>query len=263
MGGIWLLDLPDVVRDAGLSVRTWPGWDTRGRSSGGYDAVLAVFAHHTASSTSPDGDCRYMWEGSPDRPIGAMLLDRGGRVTVGAAGATNTQGKGGPVTTSVGTIPLDKGNVYGLAVEAANNGVGEPWPTAQQEAYVVLVAALCDAYGLDVARDCISHREWCEPSCPGRKVDPAGPSRWATGTASWDMDTFRNDAANQEDDMLTPADIDAIAAAVSAQLDYAQIAHRLWTYPLGDIITQESMPAGDLLRYARRDAREANVQTDP
>ena len=51
MGGIWLYDLPDVLAGAGLTVDTWPGWENRSRSSGGYDAVRAVFAHHTASNT--------------------------------------------------------------------------------------------------------------------------------------------------------------------------------------------------------------------
>ena len=193
MGAYWLHDLPAVIAGAGLDVDTWPGWQDRSRSSGGYDAVYAVFAHHTGSSTSPDNDMSYMWDNAEDRPIGALYLARDGVVTVGAAGATNTQGKGGPWTLSTGTIPLDKGNAYGIAIEAAG-GYGDPWPAEQTDAYLVLVAALCSAYGLDVDRDVLAHFEWCEPSCPGRKVDPAGPSPWATGSGSWDMDAFRADA---------------------------------------------------------------------
>jgi hypothetical protein len=203
-----------------------------------------------------------MWENATDRPIGAMLLERSGRVTVGAAGATNTQGKGGPWTLSNGTIPLDKGNAYGIAIEAANRGTGEMWPTVQQDAYTALCSALCEAYGLDPARDCLSHAEWCQPSCAGRKTDPAGPSRWAS-SGTWDMDGFRRDTANgQQEEPVTDEDIARIADAVAGQIDYAQLAHRVWTYPLGDIITNGTMVTGDLLRYARRDAREANVQTD-
>jgi len=194
MGGIWLYDLPDVLAAGGLDVDTWPGWEDRARSSGGYDAVRAVFAHHTASNTSPGSDMSYMWDSqSGDQPIGALYLARDGRITVGAAGATNTQGKGGPWTLSTGTIPKDAGNAYGIALEAANAGTGEPWPAAQTDAYLAACRALCAAYGLDPARDVLSHREWCEPSCPGRKIDPAGPSPWATGTSSWAMDAFRAD----------------------------------------------------------------------
>jgi hypothetical protein len=196
MGGIWLYDLPDVLAAAGLTVETWPGWENRARGSGGYDAVRAVFAHHTASNTSPDSDRSYMWDSSSgDQPIGALYLARDGIVTVGAAGATNTQGKGGPWNLSTGTIPKDQGNAYGIAIEAANAGTGEPWPAAQTDAYLAACSALCAAYGLDPDRDVLSHREWCEPSCPGRKIDPAGPSPWATGAASWNMAGFRADVA--------------------------------------------------------------------
>jgi N-acetylmuramoyl-L-alanine amidase len=215
MGSIWLSDLPDVVDATGLDWRLWPGWETRGRSSGGYDQTWAVFAHHTASSAAPDDDAGYMWDRAEDRPIGAVLLERSGRVTIGAAGATNTQGKGGPWTLSRGTIPLDKGNAYGIAVEAANNGVGEAWPQVQTDAYVILVDALCDYRGLDPARDVLAHFEWCQPSCAGRKVDPVGPSPYAAGAQSWDMNHFRRDIAgwpepepepqppSQEDDDVT------------------------------------------------------------
>ena len=193
MGGIWLYDLPDVLAGAGLAVEVWPGWENRARSSGGYDAVRAVFAHHTASNTSPDSDRSYMWDSdSGDQPIGALYLARDGVITVGAAGATNTQGKGGPWTLSTGTIPKDQGNAYGIALEAANVGTGaEAWPAAQTDAYVIACRALCAAYDLDPSRDVLAHWEWCEPSCPGRKIDPAGPSPWAAGGARWDMDGFR------------------------------------------------------------------------
>lgn len=227
MGSHWLHDLPDIVDASGLAWRTWPGWETRSRSSGGYDQVWAVFVHHTAGPGPQDADCRWEWDATGgDQPIGAINLGRDGTVVIGAAGATNCQGKGGPCPTSHGTIPLDKGNTYGIAIEAGNNGVGEPWPEAQQEAYLVLVAALCDAYNLDVSRDVFAHFEWVEPSCPGRKVDPAGPSRWATGTASWDMAAFRADAAldvpipepepepEPPEDEMDEADIEAIVDAV-------------------------------------------------
>ncbi len=196
MGSIWLTDLPDVLRAAGLDVATWPGWETRSRSSGGYDAIRAVFCHHTASNTSPSNDMSYMWDNtSGDQPIGALYLARDGRITVGAAGATNTQGKGGPWNLSTGPIPKDAGNANGIAIEAANAGTGEPWPAAQTSAYVAACRALCSAYGLEPSWDVLSHREWCEPSCPGRKVDPVGPSPYAVGATSWNMAAFRFDVA--------------------------------------------------------------------
>lgn len=197
MGAIWLHDLPQVCRAAGLRVRTWPGWELRSRSSGGYDAVLAVGIHHTASSPSrtTDQEARALWELHDVRPVGAILLARDGEVVIGAAGATNTQGKGGPYKASRGTIPLDSGNRYMISVEAANNGVGEVWPKAQRDAYVTLCAALCDGYDLDPARDVVAHFEWA----PDRKIDPAGPpTPWAIAGdryRRWDMSAFRSDVS--------------------------------------------------------------------
>lgn len=195
MGAIWLLSLPDVLVAAGCAVDLYPGWELRSRGSGGYDELLAVQVHHTASDTSPANDFAWMWENSPDQPIGALHLARDGTYTVGAAGATNTSGKGGPLDTSRGTIPLDAANRYVLSIEAANNGVGEPWPWVQQEAYVRGVRALAVAYGLTFGRgDVHSHEEWTD-----RKIDPAGQSMWATGSATWNMDAFRYDVANMPD----------------------------------------------------------------
>ena len=214
MGALWLYDLPDVLAGAGLTVDVWPGWETRARASGGYDAVRAVFAHHTASNTSPDSDRSFMWDASGgDQPIGALYLARDGTITVGAAGATNCQGKGGPWDLSTGTIPRDAGNGYGIALEAANSGTGEPWPAAQTDAYVTACRALCAGYDLDPSRDVLSHYEWCAPSCPGRKIDPAGPSPWATGTATWDMTAFRADVAAGADPYPDPGGDDMYATA--------------------------------------------------
>lgn len=188
MGAIWLLSMPQVLRDAGLDVDTYPGWQTRARSTGGYDAIHGVQVHHTASNTTPLNDMRYMWENAPAKPIGAIHFARNAKVTVGAAGATNTSGKGGPL----GPIPLDQANRYVISVEAANAGNGEPWTKEQQEAYPVICNALVKAYGLDFGVPGIhGHFEWTS-----RKVDPAGESRWAKGTNKWDMNLFRSDSAN-------------------------------------------------------------------
>jgi len=193
MGGIWLHSLPDVLRNAGLEVELYPGWEMRARSSGGYDSLLGVQVHHTASDTSPANDFAWMWENSPDEPIGAIHLARTGVLTIGAAGATNTSGKGGPMQCSRGTVPLDAGNRHLLSIEAANNGVGEAWPWVQQDAYVRACRALCPAYGLTFGRgDLGSHEEWTS-----RKIDPAGQSMWATGSATWNMDAFRADVAGE------------------------------------------------------------------
>lgn len=192
MGSVWLGSLPDVLRNAGVPVEVYPGWETRSRSSGGYDTVLGIQVHHTASNTTPKNDMAYMWLNAPAKPIGALYLDRTGRWTVGAAGATNTSGKGGPLLTTRGTIPLDAANRFVISIEAANRGDGEVWPDAQLRSYVKGVAALARAYLGGVVRipgDVHSHFEWA----PTRKNDPAGNSWYATGASKWNMTQFRSD----------------------------------------------------------------------
>jgi N-acetylmuramoyl-L-alanine amidase len=199
-GQIWLLDLPDACAAGGLDVTLYDGWETRSRSSGGYDDLLGVGYHHDASSASSDDGSSddYGWLYAEDKPIGCMRLHRDGTLVVGAAGATNTMGKGGPLTCSKGTVPQDRGNQTLIAIEAANNGVGEPWPQVQLDAYIALVGALCWWYDLDPQRDVYSHFQYCQPSTPGRKIDPAGPtpSRPAiggsTGAATWSTPAFRD-----------------------------------------------------------------------
>ncbi len=208
MGAFWLTGIAArLAADPDLTFRTWPGYEKRARSSGGFDKIMGVVAHHTADgSWGHDRCCQYLYEQSADKPIGNFCLGRDGTITLGAAGASNCQGKGGPVTCSKGTVPLDQGNRNMIAIEAQNNGTGEPWPDAQLKAYVRLVAHLCEEYGLDPARDIFTHAGWCQPSCPGRKIDPAGPTPlypqlgglfWAR---SWPQAEFRK---------LVAADIEA------------------------------------------------------
>lgn len=225
MGNLWIPDAADWLRAAGLEVVEYPGWLTRSRSSGGFDDILAIGLHHDASAIGRSGQraADAHWRDHEFRPVGNFSLDRDGVWWVGAAGASNTQGKGGPYRCSRGTIPLDQGNRYTIAIEAANNGVGEPWPADQQDSYVRGVAALIvglrdqGAYDaaarrhrpilLDPLVDDIAHFEWA----PTRKIDPAGPSRWADmgdRYMRWQMDEFRTDAAEQVAALSHPTDPD-------------------------------------------------------
>ena len=191
MGSRYLTDLANVVRGAGLVVQEEPGWQTRARGSGGYDSGRPnhIMVHHTASGPSSDGqpDVNYQCYGSDAKPVANLYLSRSGKVWIMAAGATNTNGTG---TDPCGVTPMDSMNSHAIGIEAGNNGVGEVWPQAQQDAYVKLVAALCNAYGIPTGR-IHSHIEWA----PGRKIDPAGPSQWPpiNSSQSWDMNAFRGD----------------------------------------------------------------------
>jgi hypothetical protein len=198
MGDLWLRWLPDYLAAEGLNVRTWSGWETRSRSSGGFDSLLGLVVHHTVSNTSIENDARFCWENAADRPIGTCLLGRDGTYLVGTAGATNTNGRGGPRLTTAGVIPLDNGNRTCPAIEACNNGVGEPWPTVQQDAYIKgaagFIRGIRAELGVDIGVNGVfSHSEWA----PTRKMDPAGPSRWRPAGGTWShvdgMDRFRGD----------------------------------------------------------------------
>jgi len=97
-------------------------------------------------------------------------------------------------------------NTRAVGIEAANNGVGEPWPVVQQDAYVALVAELEATYHI-APLACQLHATYAV----GRKIDPAGPSRYATGSATWNLDAFRADVAagdqpppDEEEDTLVP-----------------------------------------------------------
>lgn len=197
----YLTDMADVCRRAGLSVVEQAGWQTRARSSGGYadGRPTCIMWHHTASSTTPANDVSYIIN-AQDAPLSNLYLARDGTVYVIAAGATNTNGKGGPLTVSRGTVPADSMNTYAIGIEAANSGVGEAWPQVQIDAFFTLSNALCAAYGL-LPTDVASHAAWA----PSRKIDPAtaaavqGPwqPRSINANGTWNVDDLRSECARR------------------------------------------------------------------
>ena len=200
MSGRYLTDLAAVLRAAGLTVVEYDGWQTRARSSGGYQSgrPVGVWWHHTASSTTPDSDAYWECHSSPDRPISNLLTCRDGSVWVLAAGATNTNGKGGPVTLPGGvTVPQDSANSWVIGNECANNGVGEPWPPAQIDAAFAVQLACAAAYGFR-PDDLCTHQVWA----PTRKIDPATAAAvqggWqpasVTSSGTWNLADIRAEA---------------------------------------------------------------------
>lgn len=197
MGSRYLEELADVCRYAGLIVYEVDGWQHRARSSGGYDSgrPTHVMVHHTASnpSSDPDGDVQYIAFNADAAPLSNLYLSRSGEVWVIAGGATNTNGSGSAPWP--GGCPVDQMNTHAIGIEAASQGTGEVWPYEQQTAYLDLCAALCAEYGIAVG--CVrGHAEYA----PGRKIDPAGSSMYATGSATWNMELYRTDVS----DVLVP-----------------------------------------------------------
>lgn len=201
MGSVWLHDLPRWLGEAGITYELWSGWETRSRSSGGFDAVMGVLWHHTAGGPNQDthASARQQYDFSPDRPVANLTLGREGLVIIGAAGASNHAGKGGPYPTSRGVIPLDQGNRYLLGIEMCNRGTGERWTEPQLATARRLGAVLNSRLGLDPLRDNPGHYEWA----PTRKIDPAGGTgqypyaRLSDQYLRWDMNRFRADISQE------------------------------------------------------------------
>jgi hypothetical protein len=223
VSGTYLTQLASWLRAGGCQVVEYDGWQTRARSSGGFASgkPWGVMWHHTASSTSPANDASYMCHGSSDRPIANLLIARDGAVWVLAAGATNTNGKGGPWSWSRGQVPTDSMNTHAVGIEIANNGVGEAYPQAQIDAAFAASIAIVRNLGL-APEDICTHQRWA----PSRKIDPAtaagvqGPWRPGSCTSSgtWELSDLIAEhcarywgAPTPEEDDLTPEQADQLA----------------------------------------------------
>lgn len=164
-----LVWLADVARNAGLEVEECAGWLERGRTYCDMHPK-GVVCHHTAGPASGDmPSLRTLLDGRKGLPgpLAHYGLARSGKVYVVAAGTANHAGAGG-------WKGLDS-NCDVVGIEAENTGE-DPWPKAQLDAYVKLVAAICDR--LKIKTEMVAaHREWA----PKRKPDPH----------SIDMDEFR------------------------------------------------------------------------
>jgi len=202
MGKYWLHNaLVPLQKALGPKLKLYSGYETRSRSTGGFEQIRGILMHHDADPTSGSDDnvLDYEYKNATDKPIGNFHVQRDGDVWWGAAGASNHAGKGGPVPTSRGTVPLDKGNLYLIGIEASNNGTGEVWGTPIMESYLTLVATLCKTFSLKPLEDIYGHWTYCEPSCPGRKIDPLGPTPsyskfgGTSGKNKWNMQEVRKE----------------------------------------------------------------------
>jgi len=270
MGSRYLTDLADVCARTGFPVLALDGWQTRARGSGGYNSGLPnhLMAHHTASGPYQDGwpDANYCTFGSGDAPLCNLYLSRVPEIYVCAAGATNTNGSG---QDPCAIVADDSMNSAAIGIEAGNDGVGEPWPERMLDCYVALCRVLCDAYGI-AAGSIHAHFEWTS-----RKIDPAGPARYASGSASWDMDRFRGDVAGTAPGPTPPQppnptpddEEDAMLFDGFWQRDNDTAVYALfkdgtkkWVGNEGDLAAAQALYA---VRGAPAEATSVRVQTDP
>jgi len=198
MGSIYLKEMANWLRGAGLQVIEYAGWQTRARGSGGYETnPLCVMWHHTASPPSWDGqkDADYCAVGDEDAPVSNLYIDRSGTVWVLAAGASNTNGQGKSITFSRGTVPADGMNSRAVGVEMGNDGLGERWPIAQINSAFVVSNTINSHLG-NQPDDISTHQFYA----PDRKIDPAttnveGPwqPKSCTSSGSWDRGSVQDE----------------------------------------------------------------------
>ncbi len=173
-----LHELADVLRAAGLNVKEYPGWQTRGH--GDMKGVRGILCHHTAEAVDANVDpvSALLLKGRPDLPgpLSQLGLGQDGKWHVIAAGKSYHAGKGAWAPMQL----QDNGNSWLIGVEAENNGLKEVWPPVQLDAYWRGCAAMAKHYGLGVSA-VIGHKEYA----PGRKTDP-----------NFDMDDFRQHVAD-------------------------------------------------------------------
>lgn len=252
MSGRYLTDLADVLRAAGLAVVELDGWQTRARSSGGYDGgPWLTMWHHTASGGDGASDAHYCTFVSDVRPVCNLVVGRDGVVYVCAAGATNTNGSGGPLTLPDGrTVATDSMNTRALGVELSNNGVGMGYPQVQIDAAFAVSNACAAAYGYR-PDNVAGHVDWTT-----RKIDPAtaaavaGPwrPRSINGSGSWAVADLRAECIRryeEDDDMPTAAEI---AAAV-------------WNEPCVSEVDGQTYPVGTFIHSTHAQAFAAAQQT--
>jgi hypothetical protein len=273
MGAYWLNDcVPVLQQKLGGKFKLYEGYSTRSRSSGGFDDICGVLMHHDADPAggSDDSVLDYEYKNADDRPIGNFHVQRDGDIWIGAAGASNHAGKGGPVSTSKGTIPLDAGNKFLIGIEASNSGLGEIWNDNMMESYLQLVTELCKFYHLNPATDLYAHWTWVQPSCPGRKVDPSGPAPkypkfgGTTGNVSWNMAEVRKEVQARISTTPSPEPIPPKPEEPEVtQEDIDKIAKAVWKYMTVDQTVNKPVTTESLLQYTRNAAAHADAQTKP
>lgn len=204
-------DLPQILRNHGLKVVVVPGWRLRKTASwtAGFDPV-GVLCHHTATpkTWALSSVLKLLLKGRPglSGPLCQLGLGRDGTVYVIAAGRANHAGE----AKAVGSVAAGDGNYLYVGIEAFNDGVGEPWPAVQYNAYVLLCSVLSSKVTRNSARSVSGHKE---TSTTG-KIDPR-----------FDMGEFRNKVATKMSELTAPKAVTDRGAKVEHAILDLKAAH--------------------------------------
>jgi hypothetical protein len=187
VSGVWLTNLADILRAAGVPVvemkytrgpyngRTWQRVGFNGR---GMTEFRGIMWHHDASPAGPSGTATIGPDGYGVNPTGALgwcmymnvapaaaaWVDMRGVWFLYASGLTNHAGLGASAL-----APNNTGNQFYYGIET-DHTTNEPWPKAQLDSLRVGTAAIMRAYKLDPMRALEFHKTYA----PGRKNDPDG-----------------------------------------------------------------------------------------
>lgn len=201
---------PKILRSYGLKVVVVPGWRLRGRpASTGNLSPVGVLCHHTATAATSlvASVLRLLVVGRSDLPgpLAQFGLGRDGTVYLIAAGRANHAGE----AKSSGTVAAGDGNALYWGIEAFNNGLGEPYPAAQYNAYTLLCAVLSVRFTKNTANTVRGHKE---TSVTG-KIDPR-----------FDMNFFRSKVAAKMSELTS-----------GSVPEYHRTRGRLVDHALGDL----------------------------
>jgi peptidoglycan hydrolase-like protein with peptidoglycan-binding domain len=161
------LGIATRLRQRGFTVIEQPGWQTRGH--GDFADIESVVLHHTVDNPPADyPSLKIVTSGRPDLagPLCNFGVGRAGTIFLVAAGVAWHAGA---------TKESWQSNSHSVGIEAANNGVGEPWGDPIIRAYVALVEEIQRQFDVPSAR-VLGHKEVCTPN--GRKIDPSFNTTW-------------------------------------------------------------------------------------
>ena len=183
---VWLTDLADILRDAGVPVkemtytrgpRAGMKWNKVGANGRGLAAFKHIMWHHDASPAGPSPGALDWVMYSDLAPAASIWVDMEGVWHIYAAGLAWHAGRGGPGW----GVAKDMMNYYALGIET-DHTTGEPWPAKQIDSLRRGTAAIMFAYGMDPKPGLLFHKTWTDggidgvPTLPtrGRKNDPDG-----------------------------------------------------------------------------------------
>lgn len=167
-----------ALRDHGVDVRTYKGWDTRGGRWGAYGGGLdGIVLHHTstASATGSKGAPTLYWCAETyDWSIANMLIGRGPGDSYLLSGNTSYHsGDGGPWPEIGINRAANVGHYQLFGVEIDDAGQGLTLTDYQVENAARTSAALWDLCGWPSDKRIVTHQAWTDGSYG---VNPNGPS---------------------------------------------------------------------------------------